>query len=84
MLAGMTVTRARDFRPGQAAVYLSHSGRFENLARVLGCTPKRVRIRAILEHMHMDPFEKTVTPGRLREPTPEERRRIEALLPWSG
>ena len=73
---------AHPFSPGQAVVWLSYSGRFENLARVLGCTPKRVRIRAILEHMHMDPFEKTVTPGRLREPTTNERERIDALLPW--
>jgi len=74
---------ARSFSPGQAVVWVSFKGqhRFENLARVLRCTAKRVRIRVILEHVHIDPFEVTVTPERLREPTPEERGRIDALLP---
>ena len=73
---------AHPFSPGQAVVWLSYSGRFENLARVLKCTPKRVRIWVVLEHMGMPPFERTVTPWRLREPSPRERERIEAMLPW--
>jgi hypothetical protein len=70
------------FFPGKSVVWLPRSGRFEILARVLKCTPKRARIRAVLEHMHLDAFETAVSPGRLREPTPRERERIDALLRW--
>ncbi|HEU5116376.1 MAG TPA: hypothetical protein VFT74_06815 [Isosphaeraceae bacterium] len=78
----MSVQTSLPFSPGQAVVWLSHAARYETLARVLRCTPKRIRIRAIIEHANMDPYEATVMPERLREPTPEERERIEALLPW--
>jgi hypothetical protein len=82
MFPGMNVNEGFSFSAGQAVVWLPHSGRFEILARVLKSTPKRVRIRAIREYMSTDPFETTVNPRWLREPTPREQERIDALLPW--
>jgi hypothetical protein len=77
----MTVN-ACSFSAGQAVVWLPHSGRLEVLARVVKSTPKRVRIRAIWNDSPTNTYETTVSPRWLREPTPLELERIDALLPW--